>query len=119
MHRMLAYCGISCFECPVYMASRADDHDERLRIARLWSKLYNMNLQPHDINCDGCKSSGMRLFEHCRKCEIRACARGKNHESCAYCAGYPCASLYYFLSEQPTLDAKCNLEELRSNTYTI
>jgi len=46
---------------------------------------------------DGCRTEGERLFSGCRQCPIRACARQRKVESCAFCGEYGCERLIKFL----------------------
>ena len=62
MDKMIAICGTVCSECPALLATQKDDDAERKRIAEAWSKQYNADIKPEDINCDGCMSGGKRLF---------------------------------------------------------
>ena len=54
METMVAYCGIMCSKCPVYLATQADDDKAREDVVKLWSKQYGMNIKPEDANYDGC-----------------------------------------------------------------
>lgn len=80
---MIAYCGIICSKCPVYLATQADDDQARAEVAKLWSKQYGMDIKPEDVNCDGCLQKTGRLFSHCRVCDIRACGMEKKISTCA------------------------------------
>jgi hypothetical protein len=37
MEKMVAFCGIVCSECPVYLATIHDDDNARKEVAELWS----------------------------------------------------------------------------------
>ncbi len=54
MDKMIAFCGIVCTECPAFLATQKDDHNERMKVAELWSKEFKAEIKPEDINCDGC-----------------------------------------------------------------
>ena len=88
MEEMISYCGIICTECPGYIATQNDDDEQRRKIAEEWSKNYNADVKPEDVNCDGCLSVGGRLIGHCKVCEIRKCGQEKNVKNCAYCNEY-------------------------------
>jgi len=107
----LAYCGLSCQECPVLLASRADDDELRTVVARRWSKLLGAPLVAADIDCDGCQGQGQRWFKHCQACAIRACGRDKGLDNCAVCAQYPCPKLVELFAAAP--EARANLERFR------
>lgn len=109
---MIAFCGLSCTDCPVFIATQSDDDNERIRVAELWSKkFFKTQIKPEEINCDGCKTESGRLFSHCKVCEIRKCGQEKNIDNCAYCNEYPCRKLSIVFDANP--GAKSKLEEIR------
>ncbi len=114
MEEMIAYCGIICSQCPVYLATKADDNKAREEVASLWSKQYGIDMNPKDANCDGCLKKNGRLIGHCLVCGIRACGMGKKLSNCAACADYPCEQLKAFHSIAP--HAGRMLEKIRSGS---
>ena len=112
MEKMIAYCGLTCTDCPAYIATQKDDDQERARVAEIWSREYGANLQVEDINCDGCLSENGRLFKHCEVCKIRTCAMGRQFVNCAYCDEYVCDELNGILQYVPA--AKENLDRIRN-----
>ncbi len=113
MNKMIAFCGLICTECQAFLATQKNDDNEKMKVAELWSREFNADIKPEDINCDGCLSGNGRLFNHCKVCEIRKCAQEKGVENCAYCDDYACQKLSNFLNEAPA--AKDTLEEIRKN----
>jgi len=113
MEKIVAYCGIPCSECPAFIATKSDDDEARAKVAKDWSKEFESNIKPEDINCDGCLTDGDRVFNHCNVCEIRQCARGKQIENCAYCDEYACEKLNSFFEMVPNI--KQILDEIREN----
>ncbi|MBF0510315.1 MAG: DUF3795 domain-containing protein [Deltaproteobacteria bacterium] len=108
---MIAFCGLSCHECPAFLATFADDDTKRAETAELWSKNYDPNIRAEDINCDGCQTYTGRLFGHCRVCEIRRCGMKRDILNCAYCDEYACKKLTrLFLIASA---AKNQLDEIR------
>jgi len=93
MKKTIAYCGIICSECPAFLATQKNDDNERKKVAEMWSKQFNAEFKPEDINCDGCLSESERLFNYCRVCEIRKCGQEKGVKNCAYCDDYACETL--------------------------
>ena len=96
MGEELAYCGLVCQACPIYLATREPDearrHKMRADIAQEIEKRYGQNCGPEDVgDCDGCRTEGGSLF--CTGCHIRTCAAEKGIANCAYCADYPCEAL--------------------------
>ena len=116
MGEVIAYCGLACQTCPIYLATREEDEgaQERMRaeIAQLCREQYGMAYGPEDItDCDGCWTDGGRLFSACKDCGIRNCARQRGLESCAFCDEYICERLEAFFASEPS--ARTRLDEIR------
>ena len=107
---MIACCGLNCSKCDAYLATQENNNDKREETARKWSKMYRANIKSAQINCDGCKSDGMKFF-HCNACEIRQCCLSKNVDNCAVCESYICDTLATFIKLAP--EAGKALEKLR------
>jgi len=117
MEENLAYCGLPCHSCAIYLATREQDpkkrHKMRVDIAQQIKEHYGQETKPEDVNdCDGCKTDGGRLFSGCKKCEIRKCAQEKSVENCAHCDEYACEKLEKFFTADP--EAKKRLDTIRS-----
>lgn len=111
MEQLLGYCGIACNECPAYIALKTNDDALRAKTAAAWSKSYETQFQPEEINCAGCTEVGGHIL-YCEDiCVIRKCALKKKVSSCADCRDYPCPPLDGFLKNVPR--AKENLEKRR------
>jgi len=114
MDKMIAFCGLTCTECPAFIATQKDDDEERTKVAEMWSKEFNEEVKPEDINCDGCLTEeGGRVFNYCKVCKIRECGKEKAVENCAYCDDYACGILNEILNDVP--EAKIALEEIKKN----
>ena len=120
----LAYCGLNCQKCPVFIATKDNDNALRLRTASEWSKDYSEiletfgldNLKPDDINCHNCRSKDAH-FMGCEKCSIRPCCQEKNLITCAGCNEYEsCNKLKDFFSFDVHFPAKKNLDRIRSGS---
>jgi len=109
--KIIAYCGITCSDCPAYIATQKNDDALRAETAKKWSEMFKADIKPADINCDGCPSDSSRVFNYCAICEIRKCAREKKVSTCAACPEYACEKLEKFLAQAP--EARKTLEELR------
>ena len=108
---MIAYCGIDCSKCESYLATRSGNGEELANIADRMAKLYNTEVRPEDVVCDGCKK-GERHFYFCSNmCAMRKCCVGKRFETCIECGDFPCTDLQAVLDHVP--DARNNLEKLR------
>jgi hypothetical protein len=118
MTEILAYCGLICSTCPIYLATRQADKDEQIKmrgeIARLCREQYRMDYAPEDItDCDGCPVDGARLFSACTNCSIRKCAWEKGLVNCAYCVEYACERLEAFFATDPS--ARTRLDAIRGS----
>ena len=112
---LLAYCGLDCGGCAIYLATREEDaekrHQMRAEIAQQIKALYGHECKIEDVtDCDGCGIENGRLFSGCAKCQIRSCARQKGLENCAYCNQYPCQALMKFFATDP--EAKERLDKI-------
>ena len=85
MKKMIAYCGLDCEQCDAYLATVRDDPEMRERIAAEWSALNGVTILPRDINCAGCRASGIKTVFCDRLCPIRRCAMKKGLETCGDC----------------------------------
>jgi hypothetical protein len=116
MNEMIAYCGLTCHTCPIYLATHEEDNEKqrsmRTDIARLCNEKYGTMFGPGDItDCDGCPTEQGRLFRASQSCETRKCARQRGVENCAHCSDYICVKLKAFFDAEP--EAKTRLDEVR------
>jgi hypothetical protein len=113
----IAYCGLDCTTCPVYIATQTSDRALQEKTAREWSELYSPythrnDLRAEEMVCDGCKAAEDRVFLGCRACAMRACARGRKFDTCAECDRFEsCEPLNGFFTQ--AADAKERLLALR------
>ena len=112
MKEMIAFCGLNCFECGAFLATKENDDQKRAEVAQEWSKLFKVEIKAEDINCEGCQSDRGRVFNYCKVCKIRKCGKGKGLENCGYCDDYPCRKLDFILSN--AADAKNRLDKINS-----
>lgn len=110
--KMIAYCGITCTECPAYKATLTDNDDLRRSTSREWSQMFNADIPPESINCQGCRSDSEIKFFHCQQCAIRSCAGEKGIATCAECADYPCDPLRFVIDNVP--EARAVLEAIKA-----
>ena len=118
MDEMIAYCGLSCRTCPIYLASRETDKNKKNElitfIIQECREYYGIEYTPKDINdCDGCKSNGGKIFSGCSKCNVRNCAIEKGIESCVYCEDFICGKLNEIFKVAP--EAKKCLDIIHKN----
>ncbi|MGE5308649.1 MAG: DUF3795 domain-containing protein [Deltaproteobacteria bacterium] len=113
----LGYCGLDCKKCPVFIATATDDQRLRERTAREWSALFGKflgkDLKPDEMNCSGCRSTGI-VFGACVDCPIKRCCGKKGIASCARCDEYDrCSILAGFFSVPHHKPARENLDKMR------
>ncbi len=116
MEENLAYCGLICEKCAIYLATREQDEDKKYEmkvdIAEQIKKHYGQETKPEDVgDCDGCKAETGSIF--CSGCEIRICAVEKGIANCAYCDDYTCEALEKLFPTDP--DAKKRLDAIKNN----
>ena len=109
--KMISYCGIDCSECESYLATQADSHMERMRIAEQCLIEFNVNMKPEEINCNGCKSDRVKCSFAATMCEIRKCNIEKSQPYCAVCSEYRCEKLEKVIESAPAIGEA--LEALR------
>ena len=86
MKDYIAYCGLDCETCEARMATVNDDNELRIKVAKEWSELNNVDITPDMINCTGCRIPGVKTPYCGFICPIRQCATGKQMETCGSCA---------------------------------
>lgn len=117
---MIAYCGLNCVTCQIYMATREKNavkqRQMREQIVIAIKEYLGEEKRLEEItDCDGCRAQGGRLYSGCQKCKIRKCASEKKLENCAYCSEYPCEQLIkFFDSEGEQAGAKGRLDAIKA-----
>ncbi len=115
MDQMISYCGLSCAECPAYVATQENNDEKRLKVAKMWGKMFNTEFKVEDINCDGCQTENGKLFGHCTSCVVRLCGINKKVENCAHCNEYSCEKLNGLLQILSVTSARDNLEKIKKS----
>jgi len=110
LNNAIAYCGLKCYLCPVYIATKNNDDEARAKIAAEWTAAdpegakYTTDM----INCTGCKSAGgVKIFCH-ESCEVRKCAISKGIGACETCAEFPTCPTAQPSVEHMVKEAKWN-----------
>ncbi|MHC4620818.1 MAG: DUF3795 domain-containing protein [Planctomycetota bacterium] len=117
MDEIIAYCGLACHTCGIYLATREKDDEKRAKmrveIAEQIKKVYGQECKPGDVtDCDGCRTESGRLHSGGKRCLIRKCAGNKGIENCAHCSEYACAKLEKLFVTDP--EAKTRLDVIRA-----
>jgi hypothetical protein len=100
---MISYCGIDCSKCETFLATQTDSAIDRKKIALKCRLQFNVNLEPEQINCTGCKSDGVKCSFSTTLCEIRKCNIRKYQPHCAVCREYKCAKLEKIIASAPAI----------------
>ena len=87
----MAFCGLRCGECPVYLATITGDRDLMARLARDYATA-DFHPRAEDMNCRGCRSQAP-CAAMCGECPVRLCAIRQGVENCGRCPDYPCQTV--------------------------
>lgn len=85
MKELIAVCGLDCEKCDARIATVTNDGALREKTARLWSQLNGVPITAAEINCMGCRTSGVKTVFCGQLCPIRKCAAEKGAETCGSC----------------------------------
>lgn len=107
----IAACGLVCSDCDAYKATQANDAEWLARVAKEWTELFNSEIKPEGIWCDGCMTDSARKCGHCAECEIRACVVERGIANCAGCEEYACEKLSGLFKMMP--ETRKTLDGLR------
>lgn len=88
----MAFCGLDCSDCAIYVASKTGDDSLRQAYAAHESARWKIEIDASRLNCHGCKDLQPKSG-FCATCEVRKCAMERQLENCATCAEYPCSKL--------------------------
>ena len=99
MDEYIAYCGLDCKKCEAYLATITNDDKLREKVAKLWSKLNNVTITTDMINCNGCKTCGVKTVYCDSLCPIRKCCKEKHYNNCGECSNiYSCKDIRMIIS---------------------
>jgi hypothetical protein len=81
----LAYCGLYCGACPLYLATEEgtplDGRQHR-------------GISPELLRCNGCRTETVSIY--CAGCAMKKCVESQGLTTCADCADFPCRVLQAF-----------------------
>lgn len=102
MDDLIAYCGLNCAVCDAYLATLHNDQALRERTAKLWAELNNAPILPEHINCQGCRTEGVKTVFCDHLCGIRQCALKRGAATCGSCPELEaCPTVGTILSNRP------------------
>jgi len=82
MDAKIAYCGIYCGACGIFLATESNELEELSK---------ELKIPVTYLACKGCRSDTNNLC--CMNCGIKRCCGHKNINSCNECNEFPCANL--------------------------
>lgn len=98
MEKSIAFCGLVCSQCPVYIATKTNNEELKEKLAIGYST-DTFEFVKEDMNCMGCHSVVGVNEKMCKECLMRKCGMHKSIFHCAECNEYPCQ---YINSYVPT-----------------
>ena len=85
----ISYCGLLCYECPIFIATKNNDLEAKKQLAIDCSSEDN-TFTADDMTCKGCFWNKNDTTKMCGDCETRNCAKSKSVNNCGLCRDYPC-----------------------------
>jgi hypothetical protein len=108
----IAYCGLLCDQCPIYIATKNNDEKTKEKLAIEYSN-EKCKFTKEDMNCEGCFSVKNKDSKMCGDCEVRNCAEKKNNiENCSCCSDYPCA----LIDKYSPAECRTRLDQILSDS---
>lgn len=86
MNQLMGCCGLDCGTCEARKATLENNDALRAKVAADWSRLNGFEIKPEWINCEGCRTQGVKTVYCEQMCAIRPCALGKGYATCHDCA---------------------------------
>lgn len=109
--KMISYCGIDCLKCDSYIATQSGNYEELVKVAENLTKLYQTEVKPEYIICDGCRTGERHSYFCSNLCKMRNCCIEQGFYSCIECADFACEDLQKELDHVP--NAMENLQKLK------
>lgn len=99
MKDLIAYCGLDCETCEARIATINNDEELRIKVAKEWTELNQVEITPQMINCEGCRVDGVKTPFCNSLCPIRKCAISKKLNTCGNCGELlSCKSIQMIIS---------------------
>lgn len=103
MRQLIGYCGLDCEACDAYNATINNDQALKVKTAELWAELNNAPILPEHINCEGCRTKGVKTIFCENYCLIRQCALKKGVITCGDCSNLEkCVKVGKIITNNPT-----------------
>jgi len=116
----LAYCGIDCNKCPVFISTTTDDKNAIIDFAKKVYDRYGGDFDKHKrMRCLGCAVGSKIKPEYCDICEVRNCAVSKKYSTCAECDRYDYCMILKKQFENALQPTKENLDIIRNKQQLL
>ena len=112
MKKMIACCGLDCEKCDAYLATIHNDDALREKTAKLWSEMNHVPITSEMINCEGCRTDGVKTPYCDSMCEIRKCVLKMEFDTCGDCPNLESCKIVGAVLENST-DALPNLKSMK------
>lgn len=111
--KLIAYCGINCGRCDIYLAPSNPKISREL--ARAFEGAWQ-DVKPEDFSCKTCRSSINDCWT--TECWIRyCCSKEKNLNYCYECTEFPCSNLEkWALKSKRYKKALIRLQNMKEST---
>lgn len=86
MKDLIAICGLDCETCEARIATLTNDDALREKTAKAWSEMNHAAITPEMINCEGCRTDGVKTPFCDTMCPIRRCALKRGFATCGGCS---------------------------------
>ena len=107
MNEKSGFCGLDCEKCDAYIATVNDDEALREKTAKLWAELNRAPILPEHINCEGCRTDGVKTVFCDSMCGIRKCALEKGVAICGDCPELEtCSTVGSIIEQNPSVMEK-------------
>jgi hypothetical protein len=86
----LTYCGFTCNnQCTLYKATMENSMELKMKAFKefKWKEKFNVDFDPDNIFCYGCKPKDKPLSIIVKACTVRKCTIEKGYDSCIECTG--------------------------------
>lgn len=89
MDNRIAFCGIYCGACKIFIDTARNDLDNLVKETKIPEEY---------LRCEGCRSGKVNLC--CLNCGMARCCNSKKYNTCSDCEEFPCSVLIAFSTDQ-------------------
>lgn len=100
----IGYCGLLCYQCPLYIPTKNNDFSAKEKLA-IECSTESIKFTADGMTCEGCFWEKNDTSKMCGDCEIRKCAQNKDVDNCGVCSIYPCV----IVEKRLSVDSDCRV----------